>query len=296
VTWPAAEVVIDESLVRDLVAAQYPQFAELDCYQVEEGFDNALWRLGDELVVRVPRREIAATLMENELRWLPEIAGGVSLETPLPLLPGVASGRFKWPWIIATWIDGTPGDLIEPDPTESTAVTLATFLRELHHDAPANAPHNPFRGVALEERSDAFESRLLGASEVVNAPFVRSLWAKSVAAPAWTGAPQWLHGDLHPANTLYREGRLVGVVDFGDLCGGDPATDLAGALMCLPFETLGTFLTSYGVEDDAMLWRIVGWAALFGVFMTSLGASSRPSYRAVGLRAINSAQQLAATL
>jgi aminoglycoside phosphotransferase (APT) family kinase protein len=170
---------------------------------------------------------------------------------------------------------------------------LATFLRQIHADAPPGAPKNPFRGVALAERSITFASRLPMVSDATDVVAVRDLWEKSLTATAWMGSPQWLHGDLHPGNTLYREGELVGVVDFGDLCAGDPATDLAGALMCLPFHSLVTFFNTYKVDDTAMMWRVIGWAVLFGVFMTSLGLSSRPSYLAVGLRALDSAQRLA---
>src|ERR1700677_164864 len=138
-TWPPAEVSIDESLVRDLVKSQYPQFAELACVLVAEGFDNALWRLGDQLVVRVPRREAAAALVENESRWLSDVARNVTLQTPLPLLPGVASERFAWPWLIATWIDGVPGDRVETARPNDAASKLATFLREIHADAPPGA-------------------------------------------------------------------------------------------------------------------------------------------------------------
>jgi len=295
-TWPDADVSIDESLVRELVASQYPHLSQLTLRQVGEGFDNSLWRLGDHLVVRVPRREIAATLIENELRWLPVVAGGVSLQTPLPLLAGVASERFAWPWLIGTWIDGTPGDEVVDVDQESTAVTLAAFLRTLHVDAPPDAPRNPFRGVPLAERSDTVASRLAGVRHVVDVALVRELWSKGLAAPVWSGPPQWLHGDLHPGNTLYREGQLVGVVDFGDLGAGDPATDLAGGLMCLPFDALDVFFTEYGVSDSALMWRVVGWAVQFGLFMTALGLSARPSYLPVGLRALDSAQRLASRL
>jgi aminoglycoside phosphotransferase (APT) family kinase protein len=295
-TWPDADVSIDESLVRELVSSQFSHLSQLTLRQVGEGFDNSLWRLGDELVVRVPRREVAAALIENELRWLPVVARDVTLQTPLPLLAGAASERFAWPWLIATWIDGAPGDEVADVDEESTAVKLATFLRTLHVDAPSDAPRNPFRGVPLEERSDTVASRLPGVRHVVDVALVRDLWSKRLAAPVWSGPPQWLHGDLHPGNTLYREGQLVGVVDFGDLGAGDPATDLAGGLMCLPFDALATFFTEYDVDDSALLWRVVGWALQFGLFMTSLGLSARPSYLPVGRRALDNAQRLALSL
>lgn len=96
-SWPAAEMIIDAELVATLLHSQYPQFEELECYEVAEGFDNSLWRLGEEFVIRLPRREAAVTPLRNELRWLPEVARRVSLRTPLPLLAGVPSDAFPWP-------------------------------------------------------------------------------------------------------------------------------------------------------------------------------------------------------
>jgi aminoglycoside phosphotransferase (APT) family kinase protein len=294
-TWPAAEVSIDESLVRGLLRSQYPQFAEMACYQVAEGFDNALWRLGDELVVRVPRRELAVALIENELRWLPVVARNVTMQTPLPHLRGVPSELFAWPWLIATWVDGVPGDEINLNNVAPPINDLAGFMREIHTDAPPEAPRNPYRGVALIERSAMFDARVASLDEVIDVATARNLWTTCLAAPSFKGAPRWLHGDLHPGNTLYRDGALVGVVDFGDLCAGDPATDLAGALMSLPFDALGAFFEAYGVVDAATLWRTIGWATLFGVFMASLGVSDRLSYFAVGQRSLDNAARLAAS-
>ncbi|HVA70009.1 MAG TPA: phosphotransferase, partial [Acidimicrobiales bacterium] len=160
--WPAAELKIDAALVAALLHSQYPNFNGFDRYECGEGFDNSLWRLGPELVVRLPRREAAVTPLRNELRWLGQVAGHVSLRTPLPLLPGVPSSDFPWPWSISTWIDGAPGDEVDLDVRGRSVLSLATFLRQVHVNAPADAPRNPYRSVALAARSAAFEERLDG--------------------------------------------------------------------------------------------------------------------------------------
>jgi aminoglycoside phosphotransferase (APT) family kinase protein len=291
-TWPASEVSIDESLIRDLLGEQYPHLADQPCYQVGEGFDNALWRLGDDLVVRIPRREVAAELIAKELRWLPEIASHASLRTPLALLAGEPNARFAWPWLIAHWVEGVPGDTLTPNDRRGSAVALGTFMREIHVDAPSDAPGNPFRGVPLVNNAAAFATRLHGLDGVVDVRTADELWAKCASAPTWHASPQWLHGDLHPANTIFQECDLVGVVDFGDLCAGDPATDLAGALMSLPFDALDTFFDTYGVVNAATMWRVVGWALHFGAIMTWLGLSSCPTYLAVGRCALDNAVRL----
>jgi aminoglycoside phosphotransferase (APT) family kinase protein len=106
----------------------------------------------------------------------------------------------------------------------------------------------------------------------------------------------WLHGDLHPGNLIYRDGHLVGVVDFGDLCAGDPATDLAGALLTLPYDALQTFFAAYGSTDDATIARTIGWAVVFGTMMVGLGRTSRPRYARVGRRALENASRLSTPL
>jgi aminoglycoside phosphotransferase (APT) family kinase protein len=289
-------VSFNESLVRGLLRSQYPQLAELDLYEVAEGFDNSLWRLGDDLAVRLPRRAEAVVTTTNELRWLQEVAGHVTLRTPLPLLAGAPSDEFPWPWSITSWIKGVPGDEVELGANGRSAQSLATFLREVHVDAPPDAPHNPWRGVALAERSPTFEDRLQRLRDEVDCASLIALWENCLKAPVWAAAPLWLHGDFHPGNTLYTDGELVGVIDFGDLCAGDPATDLAGGLMSLPFGALEEYFATYQLHDAATLQRTVGWAALFGLMMVSLGLESRPSYLIVGRRSLENAITLANAL
>jgi aminoglycoside phosphotransferase (APT) family kinase protein len=294
-SWPAAEVHIDAALVVSLLRAQFPDLANLDCYKVNEGFDNSLWRLGEDLVVRIPRREIAAALIENELRWLPEVARHVSLATPLPLRAGVATDVFPWPWLIASWHNGEAGDEIDPNVRGGSAKEMAIFLRELHVEAPTDAPFNPYRSVALVDRESTLYSRLHDVEAHVDYWAVEALWKSVRDTPRWTHPGSWLHGDFHPGNTVYRDGALVGVVDFGDMCAGDPAVDLAGGLLSLPYESLHEFFDTYERCDGATLRRTIGWAVLFGVMFVSLGRE-RTSYLRIGQLALANAQELATTL
>jgi len=295
-SWPAAEVVINENLIVSLLQSQYPELADLSVVKVAEGFDNTLWRLGDELVIRLPRRKLAAALIENEIRWLARIAGHVTLATPLPLRAGASSELFPWPWLIARWIDGVAGDETAPDVRGRSASAMAAFLRQIHVAAPEGAPHNPVRSVPLADRESAHFLRLHDLSGDVDDEAVRSLWNSVRDAPQWNRQNTWIHGDFHPGNTLYRDGALVGVVDFGDLCAGDPATDLAGGLMSLPYEVLRDFFDSYESLDVATLRRTIGWAVFFGVFFVSLGISDRPSYKSIGKLALANAAHLAKDL
>lgn len=294
-TWPPAEIEITPSLVRRLLAEQHPHLAELEIEEVGYGFDNSIWRLGSELVVRLPRRSVAATLMDHELRWLPGLAGDLPLDTSVALYRGRSGQYFPWPWAVARWIDGRPGDEVDVVLRSESAGDLARFLRALHRPAPDDAPTNEFRGVALDQMTSAFRRRVDELAPIVNRRLLLQLWQSAVDAEPWNGVRQWIHGDPHPANLIFRGGRLVGVIDFGDLCVGDPATDLAGSFLSLSYGAVEEFMRVYGPINQASIRRSVGWALHFSVMFLALGQSGRTSYGSIGTLGLENATSFATT-
>ena len=280
---------MNAALVEELIRQQHPDLLIGSLREMPSGFDNTIWRLGDDLVVRLPRREVGVYLIESEQRWLPELAARLPLQIPAPLRVGVPSDLFPWPWTIARWIDGTPGNLVDPAMLPRLARPLGGFFRALHRDAPEDAPTNPFRDVPLRTHDDNVHHRLEEAAEVVDRGELLRVWEASLQAPAWASVAQWIHGDPHPANLIVRDDALVGVIDFGDLCGGDPATDLAGGLLALPSQSLDEFFRAYGELDDATIRRTLGWAVHFGLMFVLLGESDEPTYGEVGRRALANA-------
>ena len=251
---------MDEELVHGLLKEQHPDLADLALRQVIGGWDNQLWRLGNELAVRLPRTERAPELLRKEYRWLPELAPRLPLPVPVPQRIGEPSERFPHTWLVTTWVGGEPADRT-PITAVEAADTLATFLQALHVDAPADGPVSYDRGVPL---------RTLGIDE--DAPVaVRKVWDEAVAAPEWDGGPVWLHGDLHPANIVVADGMLTGVIDFGDLSVGDPACDLAAAWVLLPDGAADRFFDAYAAADDAMITRARGWAVGKALALISVG-------------------------
>ncbi len=289
VRWPDAEVNASASLVEQLIREQHPDLSIDGIRAMPPGFDNTIWRLGDDMVVRLPRREVAVALIRNEQRWLPELARRLPLAIPIPLRVGRPSEIFPWPWTIAPWIDGLPGNTVDPAIMGRAAAPLGRFLRALHCDAPDDAPSNQFRGVPLATHRDDFLARLDDVGDLVNRGQVLRVWEASLDAAPWTPPLQWIHGDPHPANLIFRDDALVGVIDFGDLCAGDPASDLAGALLALPAGSLNEFFRAYGDTDGATLRRTLGWAVHVGLMFILLGLSDEPSYEAIGHRAITNA-------
>jgi aminoglycoside phosphotransferase (APT) family kinase protein len=296
VRWPNAEVEMNAALVEELVRRQHPDLLHGPLREMPPGFDNTIWRLGDDLVVRLPRREAGVALIESEQRWLRELAARLPLLIPVPLRVGVASDLFPWPWTIARWIEGTPGNLVDPAELPHVARPLGRFFRALHRDAPEDAPANPFRDVPLRTHDDNVHRRLDEAGTAVDRSEVLRVWGASLEASPWASTPQWIHGDPHPANLIVRDGELVGVIDFGDLCAGDPATDLAGGLLALPFQSLGEFFGAYGELDDSTIRRTLGWAVHFGLMFVLLGESDEPTYGPIGARALANALDFQRTL
>ncbi|MFJ5228683.1 phosphotransferase [Kitasatospora sp. NPDC088391] len=266
------EIEVTEELVRSLLREQHPDLAGLSVREVAGGWGNQMWRLGEELAVRVQRMDSGPGSQLKERRWLPVLAPRLPLPVPVPVREGVPSERFPRMWTVMTWVGGTPlehGAITRCGPA---ADALADFLAALHTEAPADAPDAPDRGGHPGQYTDGFEHFLRGAElpPGVEAD-LRAVWADAVAAPAWAGPRLWVHGDLHPANVVVTDGTLAGVVDFGDLFAGDPAWDLAAAWLLLPEGGAARFFERYARADGAAVRRARGLAALKGLFLVVMG-------------------------
>ena len=268
---PPPDVHVDEALAARLVAAQHPDLSGR-VRLVANGWDNAVFRLGDEYVVRMPRRAIAAKLVLHEQRWLPELARmtrRVPVRVPAPVRVGRPAPElgFDFPWSILPWFDGVSAADVEPLARAAAARSLAQFVVALAAPAPADAPVNPYRGVPLAVRDESVRERL-ARSRMSEPGRLGEVWERALAAPEWRGAAVWLHGDLHPANlVLGASGDLEAVVDFGDLCAGDPACDLATAWLTFDAPARAEFRREVergNTVDEATWDRARGWALVLG--------------------------------
>jgi aminoglycoside phosphotransferase (APT) family kinase protein len=287
---PAAEVSVSPELVRRLLEAQQPDLAHLPIRLMANGWDNIMYRLGDELAVRLPRRAAAAGLIVHEQRWLPVVAPRLPLPVPAPVRAGRAAPGYPWPWSIVPFLPGQLAARQPPADPAAAAASLGRFLAALHVPAPPDAPVNPRRGIPLAERAALVTENLSVVGGLVDRGAAARAWQAAVAAPAWGGAPLWLHGDLHPANILVHRGSISGVIDFGDITAGDPAADLSVAWMLLPAGWRGAFRDSYraasGHAHGDDLWaRARGWALALSLAFLAHSADN-PLIAAIGRRTI----------
>ncbi len=280
---PAAERALDESQVRELLGSAPHDLHDLPLRLVAEGWDNAIWRLGDRHAVRLPRRERSAPLTLHEQQALPVIAPmlrEVGVRVPSVVHAGTATASFPWAWSVIEWIDGQHA-LERPRPRNTGwAPQLAAALLALHQPAPDDAPPNPVRGVALGERDAAIRRYLARVPDPARAG-LSAIWDAGLLASATTERT-WIHGDLHPGNIVIDHDALAALIDFGDVTAGDPAYDIAGAWLAFDATGRGAFRSATGDRYDASTWvRARAWAAALAAIL--LGSSDdRDDFRTLG--------------
>lgn len=281
---PTAEVAVDVGLVRSLLDSQRPDLADEAVTPLAFGWDNVSFRLGDSRVARFPRREVAVGLITNEARWLPHVAPRLPLSVPTPEFVGEPGVGYPWSWLVVPYLKGQSAAVSKSLDIDQCALQLGRFLACLHTPAPDDAPVNPYRGVPLASRDEKTRRQLSHIANVALREGLESLWVEALAADEFSGPPLWLHGDLHPHNLLVSDGKLSGVIDFGDITSGDPAVDLAVAWSFLAAAP-DAFWKSYGRADEVMKVRARGWAVALGLAYVSNSADN-PVMEAVGERTL----------
>lgn len=258
-----ASPIIDLALVRRLIAAQFPQWTGLAVRPVaESGWDNRTFRLGEEMLVRLPSAAWYAPQVEAEHRWLPVLAPGLPLPIPQPLARGEAGEGYPWPWTVARWIEGATATSAGVAGEAAFGTELARFLAALQGlgaaDGPAPGARNFHRGGELATYDGETRAAIARLHGRFDAEAVTAVWEAALAA-RFEGPAVWVHGDVAPGNLLVRDGRLCAVIDFGGMAIGDPACDLAIAWSFLEGEARQAFRGRLALGGE--VWaRGRGWA------------------------------------
>lgn len=249
----AGEVDVGARLVRRLLAAQFPQWADLPLEQVDHaGTDNAIYRLGEDMSVRLPRIHWATGQAEKEQRWLPRLAPHLPLAVPIPLAIGMPGEGYPWRWSVSPWLEGeeATGDRIAD--LRQAATDLARFLAALQRIDPTGGPlaadHN-LRGAPLAMRDSATREAIAALDGVIDTGAATTAWEAALQAPQWDRASVWFHGDVLAGNLLVDRGRLSAVIDFGGLGVGDPACDLMSAWSLFSGDSRDVFRSATAVDD-----------------------------------------------
>lgn len=258
-------------LAHKLIAKQFPEYNNLQITEVEkQGHDNRTFRLGEEMLIRLPSAEGYIRQVEKEHKWLPILAPNLPLPIPQPIAIGKPSADYPWIWSIYKWLDGKSANSIELDDEilNTIALDLANFLNEFHKFAPKDAPppglHNWWRAAHTSSYDSETSALIIKLRHLVDEGMAKALWDKAIASK-WSKDPVWVHGDVASGNILVKDNRLSAVIDFGCMGIGDPACDLTIAWTFFKNKSRESFRSSMNLDpgtwDRARGWAL--WKALY---------------------------------
>jgi aminoglycoside phosphotransferase (APT) family kinase protein len=287
------ELDTDADLVRRLLRSQFPQWADLPIEPVQSaGTDNALYRLGDGLVARLPRIHWAVDQVEKERQWLPRLASRLPLAIPVPLAAGAPGEGYPWHWSICPWLEGDNAVIERIADLKQAALDLAQFISALQQietvGGPTPGQDGIPRGIPLARRDAHTRSAIVALKGLFDVDATTAVWDAALHAPVWSASPVWIHGDLQSGNLLAVGGRLHAVIDFGCLGIGDPAYDVMAAWMYLPADVRGVFRAALQVDDHTWA-RARGLALSVGLIALPYYQDTNPVLADIARRAIEAA-------
>jgi aminoglycoside phosphotransferase (APT) family kinase protein len=277
------EVRVDDALVRALLREQFPQWADEPLARIaDSGTDNAIYRLGSIMGVRLPRIHWAEAQIDKECRWLGRLSVGLPLPVPVPLAHGQPGHGYPFPWLVYPWLRGISLDQVEPESWDSIARDVAEFIVALERFPTEGAPLPTRRGTSMAQYDSPVQWGIDQLQDLIDVDQARQVWRDALDAGEWPHEPVWVHGDLLPGNLLVDEERLCGVIDWSQAGVGDPACDAMFA-WSLPSHARRTFREA--VEFDDATWaRARGWVVEQTIFYI-------PYYRETLPRAVDQAKE-----
>jgi aminoglycoside phosphotransferase (APT) family kinase protein len=279
------EVDIDLDQVRQLLVTQFPEWSGLPLELVRStGTVNAIYRLGADMFLRLPRLSRWAGELAKELHWLPRLAPHLSLAVPEPLATGKPGSVYPFPWAVYRWLDGKTfaTDRVRDEPR--AAVDLAQFVTELRRIDTSGAPRSQ-RDRPLLLRDPETRTAITSLCGIIDTDAVTAAWVSSLRAPEWGGAPVWTHGDLLSPNLLVEDGRLRAVIDFGNMGVGDPAVDVIPAWSLFSANGRNEYRSALAVDDPTWA-RARGLALHQALLIIPYYAESNPGFVATATRTV----------
>lgn len=281
------EFPIHDALVRQLVATQMPALAGLDLRRIpSSGTVNAVYRLGDDMVVRLPRTAEHAHAPQHEARWMPVIAARVPLQVAQFVALGEPTDAYPSYWSALEWIGGTAVDAAALTDVRSAATKLGDFTVALRSVPISGAPvGGNYRGFGLANVDGGARRWIQQLPHDIDRAAVLDVWEWCLSAPEWDGLPTWFHGDLRGDNLITRDGELVGVIDWESCTVGDPSSDFLAAWWLFSGPSRETFRIASQADDDA--WRrAMGWALHMSIAAIPYYAETNPAFAQQARRAL----------
>lgn len=273
------DITVD--VVVELLHEQFPDWARLPVRPVEvDGNDNTSFRLGDDLLVRLPSHERYVAGVEKEHRWLPQLEAQLPLPIPQPVAKGEPSGTFPRIWSVYRWLEGEPAGSHPPDDRAAFARDVASFLGGLYavdaSEGPPAGEHNFWRGGPLSHYDRETRAAIADLGDEIDPDAATAVWDAALGQP-FTGRPVWVHGDVAENNLLVRDGALSAVIDFGSSGVGDPSCDTVLAWTFLDGESRRAFREQLPV-DDATWARGRGWAMWKALITLAWNSQADPEF------------------
>jgi len=278
------ELDIDQTLVADLLAQQFPKLKDLDIKQIKHsGTDNAIFRLGEYRCVRLPKIDSAAEQIEKEQELLPRLAPHLPLKIPTPIEKGKPTASYPFNWSIYNWLEGKNAHDEKVTDLDQTAIDLANFINSIQNISTDGAPITR-RGLPLASKDEEVRKAIFSLKDMIDPNTITSIWEESLNRPNWKKAPVWLHGDLLPVNLLIQNGKLSAIIDFGLSGIGDPACDLIPAWNIFDANSRNSFRNTMDVDESTWI-RGRGWAL-------SIALTIIPYYRNTNPELVSIAKQI----
>lgn len=285
------EFEINENLVQSLLTNQCLKWSNLPLRQViSSGTDNALFRLGNEYIIRLPRIEWSPgsinQSINKEYEWVPKIAQLLKTLISEPIFKGNPDKLYPWAWTINKWNEGQTPDFEKENEYELLAKDLAEFLNELHS---IRLPEGPYsrRGVSIKEINEETIKAINSLKGDIDTQKVFSLWEQLINVPLWNKDPVWVHGDFLPGNILIKNNRLSAVIDFTEVGIGDPACDLIIAWSLFNENSRKIFKANLKNIDENTWKRGIAWALSIALIMLPYYKNSNPVLIFLSKRMIN---------
>lgn len=263
---------ITPDLAQKLILKQFPEYRDLAITSVDcQGHDNRTFRLGDEMLIRMPTDEQYALKVAKEQDLLPKLASHLSFDIPAPIKMGAPSANYPYPFSIYKWLEGKSINLINKEEInlEALAKTLAKFLKELQLikdiAGPMPGQHNWWRGDHISVYDKDAREQIAKLAGIIDSDKAMDLWIRALNTK-WNKAPVWIHGDFAIGNMLMQNGKLSAVIDFGGMSMGDPACDLVIAWTFLNGKSREIFIKEMNLDEDTWV-RAKAWALWKATFV-----------------------------